>query len=93
MSRCSSDRCKRGNPDIRMSLRMRSAVSFDLKTVFLLSASVKNFLLLFSCPVTAQSDLKVFHIAWSILKGISHVLTRPISSRSMPSYAAFIVDN
>ena len=51
-------RTRVGHPDIRMSLRMRSAVSFDLKAVFfLLSTSFKN--LLFSCPVTAQSGLKV----------------------------------
>ena len=56
---------------------------------FLSSASFKNFLSLFSCPVTAQSDLKVFHISSSILKAISHALTGPISSRSMPSNAVF----
>ena len=76
-----------------MSLRMRSAVSFDLKALkavfFLLSASFKNFLSLFSCPVTARSDLKVFHIASSILKAISHALTGPIFSRSIPSNAVF----
>ena len=56
---------------------------------FLLSASFKNFLSLFSCPVTAQSDLKVFHITSSFFKAISHVLAEPIFSRSMPSNAVF----
>ena len=56
---------------------------------FLLSASFKNILSLFSCPVGAQSDLKVFHIASSILKAISHALTRPISRRTKPSNSVF----
>ena len=57
----------------------------------LLFASFKNFLSLFSCPLTAQFDLKVFHIhvASSILKAFLHALTGPISSRSMPSNAVF----
>ena len=42
-----------------------------------------------SCPVTAQSNLKVFHIASSILKSIIHALTGPFSCRSMPSNAVF----
>ena len=32
-----------GHPDIRMSLRMRSAVSFDLKAVFFFSQASKTF--------------------------------------------------
>ena len=76
-----------------MSLRMRCAVSFDLKTVFSSFRILQKLFLLFSCPFTTQSDLKVFHIASSILKAISHALIRPISSRSMPSNAAFVVDN
>ena len=62
-----------------------------LESVFflLLSTSFKNFLSLFSCPVTAQSDFKVFLIASSILQAISHALTGPISSRSTPSNAVF----
>ena len=58
---------------------------------FLLFASFKNFPSLFSCPLTAQSDLKVFHIASSILKSFLHASTGPISSRSMPSNASCVL--
>ena len=80
-ARCSSNLCKRGfrifGPvDVFPCLMpMRSAVSLDFNWCFLLTASSKNFRLLFSCPVTAQSDVKVFRIASSILKAISHALT------------------
>ena len=62
MSRCSSDKGASGYPDVLpCQKRMRSAVSFDFKAVFLLSAGEKNFCLLPSCPVTAaaQSNLNV----------------------------------
>ena len=85
MSRCSLDTCKRG---IRISgcvsmsnAHARDALCgfFPLETgFFLLSASFKNFDSLFSCPVAAQSDFKVFNIASSILKAISHAPTGPM---------------
>ena len=58
---------------------------------FLIFASFKNFPSLFSCPLTAQSDLKVFHIASSILKSFLHASRGPISSRSMPSNASCVL--
>ena len=91
ISQCSSDTCKR---DIRISgCHCACALRFPStwKRFGLLSTSSKNFLSLFSCPETAQCDLKVFHIASSILKAISHALTGSISSWSMPSNAVFYV--
>ena len=69
MSRCSLETCKRG---IRISgCHCACALRFPStwkRFFFLLFASFKNFPSLFSCPLTAQSDIKVFHIASSILK-------------------------
>ena len=67
-----------------MSLRMRSAVPSTWKRFFSSFRKLQKLsFALSSCPVTPH------HIASSILKAISHALTGPISSRSMPSNAVF----
>ena len=73
-----------------MSLRIRSAVPSTWKRFFSSFRKLQKLSFAFSsCPVTPQSDFIVLHIASSILKAISHALTGPISSRSMPSNAVF----
>ena len=74
-----------GYPDVTAhALCALLLLEFLLKAVFYSFRKLQNFLSLFSCPVTA-----VFHITSSILKAISHALTGPIFSRSMPSNAVF----
>ena len=58
-------------------LRMRSAVSFDLKPVFSSFCKLQKLLFALFLSFDSTSDLKVFHIASSILKASSHPLTGP----------------
>ena len=77
-----------------MSLRMRSAVSFDLwKRFFLLLASFKSFPSFFSCPLTTQSDLKVFHVASTMLKALYMHWQDQFPADPCHLTLSFIVDN